>query len=311
MAGSGRVPPRMGTSDVRRIEEETELLRRVDYEQGGAACRDRAIVAAAWNDGTLRAAAAPGVRRRLLVALADQHNLAAWAGFDTGLVRSPERHWARARELAQEAGHRELVANVHYRVGRLRLHHRDPLGALSSFHSGLSVSSGAHTTALLTANCAWASARLGDSGEAVRCLRVARGAFDRGATPAGGWARFFDEADFSAMTGVVLTELVGGGEAGHGSEAVEALTAAVRGYSAGMARSRTFCLIALATMCLHRNDFDGAAEAGGRAVASAGAIGSSRVADRLAVVRELADRHPGEDGARRLAASIAAFVPPG
>ncbi|MFD7657260.1 tetratricopeptide repeat protein [Actinosynnema sp. NPDC059797] len=313
MADRGHVPARIGVADVVEVEEETRRLREVDYRQGGGACRDAAIVVAAWSGRLCAAAATDAVRRRLLVALADVHNLAAWACFDTGLDRAALRHWGQAERLAAEAGHEDLVANIHYRVGRLRLHRGAVGEALSCFGRGLVSARRAgssHATAILRANQAWALACRGERAEALRRLGQAHEAFAATtATAVPGWARFFDETDLGAINGLVHTGLARTVDPAHAASAIPALTSAVAAYPEGMDRSRALSLIALTANHLVDNDFERAAETGERALALAGEVESTRVADQLRPVGRLAGRYRGDARARELAGRIAAFAP--
>ncbi|WP_053716061.1 hypothetical protein [Saccharothrix sp. NRRL B-16348] len=313
MAEPQHVPAHIGVADVERLAAETERLRGVDYRRGGGACRESAIECATRHDRLLDAAAPGTVRRRLLVALADLHNLAAWTCFDTGFEDTATRHWDLALGMAVEAGHHDLAANIHYRVGRLRLHGGRRREALEAFSAGLVAARRAgsrRAVAMLRANQAWAHAGLGDEAEAVRLLNLAHDEFARASGPAPGWARFFDEPDLCGLTGVVLTDLARTVDPAHTAPAIDSLTAAVAGYSAGMTRSRAFSLMALAANHLVDGDCDQAADVGGQALALAGAIRSTRVADRLRPLRRLADRHPGNPHARTLSARVAAFTPP-
>jgi tetratricopeptide (TPR) repeat protein len=313
MAEPRHVPAHIGVEDVERLEAETERLRGVDYREGGGACRDSVIDCAARHDRFLDADATGAVRERLLVALADLHNLAAWTCFDTGREAAAARHWDRALAMACEVGHHDLEANIHYRVGRMRLHGGRRREALEAFAAGLVAARRAGSSraaAMLHANQAWAYAGSGDAGEAVRLLNLARDEFARASGPTPGWARFFDEPDLCGLTGVVLTELARTVDPARTASAIDSLNAAVAGYSDGMARSRAFSLMALAANHLVDRDFDQAAEVGGRALAAAGAVGSTRVADRLQPLRRLADRYPRNAHARTLSARIAAFTPP-
>lgn len=313
MAEHQHLPSRIGVEDVARLEQETERLRGADYRRGGGVCRDSVMVTAAWHDQLLAVEASTAVRTRLLAALADAHNLAAWTCFDTGLEEAATRHWDRALDLAEEAGHQDLVANIHYRVGRLRLHHGRCREALELFDLGLAAAGRAgsrHAEAMLHANQAWARAGLGDRREALRLLNQAQDEFAR--VPSGqvpGWARFFDATDLSALTGVVLTELARRVDRAHTATAIPALTTAVAGYSAEMTRSRALSLVAMTANHLVDCDFDEAAAVGARALAEAGAVSSTRVADRLRPLRRLADRYRANPHARLLSARIAAFAP--
>ncbi|QFZ18128.1 hypothetical protein [Saccharothrix syringae] len=312
MADRGQYPARIGAADVAELEERTRGLRARDYRGGGGTCRGAAIAAAAAGERLLGATASPRVRRRLLVALADLHNLAAWTCFDTGLDGPAVRHWTRAEELAASADSPELVANIHYRVGRLHLHRGDPVAALGCFGQGLVAARRAgspHATAILRANQAWALAGRGDRAAALRRLGQAHEAF-AACRPADApaWARFFDETDLTAINGMVHTELARTVDPVHAATAIPALTSAVAGYPGDMHRSRTLSLIALTANHLVDNDFAEAAAVGERALELAAGVDSARVADRLRPVGELAGRYRGDARARELAGRIAAFA---
>ncbi|WP_433271987.1 tetratricopeptide repeat protein [Actinosynnema sp. CS-041913] len=313
MAERRSVPARIGMGDVERLEAETERLRGLDYRQGGGVCRDAVIVTAAWNDQLLRSTSTEIVRTRLHVALADVHNLAGWTCFDTGLEQAATRHWDQALVLAAEVGHQALIANIHYRSGRLRLHNGRRREALEVFDRAVMAAKRArshHATAMLRANEAWAHAGLGDQGMAVIRLRQAYEDFARpSANGVPAWARFFDETDLSALTGVVHTELARTVDPGHTATAIPALTAAILGYPDAMTRSRALSMIALTANHLLDNDFAHADLVGRRAIATAGTVSSIRVADRLQPLRHLADRYRGDPHAQALAARIAAFIP--
>jgi ATP/maltotriose-dependent transcriptional regulator MalT len=88
------------------------------------------------------------------------------------------------------------------------------------------------------------------------------------------WARFHDETDLTAMTGVVHAEL------GDTRQAIPALSSAIERFGAEMARSRTFCLIALASCHFLDGDLDEGQSVGKRAMGSARELRSERVWDR-------------------------------
>ncbi|MBP2335361.1 tetratricopeptide (TPR) repeat protein [Saccharothrix coeruleofusca] len=301
------VPERVGFEDVARIEEGTAVLRQEDYRAGGGACRDAAVASAQWHDRLLDARATHAVRVRLLVALADAHNLAAWTCFDTGVNQAAGRHWARALELATEAGHDDLAANIHYRTGRLHLHRGACDDALLEFDRGAAVAVSAHSKAILHVNQAWAHAAVGNVRPALECLRRAHDQFDR-ASEVADWARFFDGTDLTAMTGVVHTELARTVDRAHSATAIRLLTAAAAGYGPNMARSRALSLIALTTNHLLAHDFDEAASVCEEALEASRGIGSTRLADRLAPVRGLAMLHRENADAAGVAARVDAFV---
>src|SRR6185295_854155 len=82
--------------------------------------------------GTMRDA----VLTRLCTAVADLYNLAGWTSFDEDRPEAALEAFARALELAVEAGNDDLQANIHYRVGRLRLHYGAVDAAVTEFSRG-------------------------------------------------------------------------------------------------------------------------------------------------------------------------------
>ncbi|GAA1305265.1 transcriptional regulator [Saccharothrix xinjiangensis] len=278
-------PARIGTTDVRRLESATRVLREQDYRDGGGSCRTAVRSQVAHGRRLLRAQAREAVRDRLLVALADLHNLAGWVAFDTGHPRAARTHYRSALTLLDGHAQQDLVANVHYRIGRIHLHHRDHTGALREFGHALAAAErvgSSRTAAIVFANQAWAHALRGSRVEALTLLVRAE---DRLASAAGSaapsWAGFFDPTDLQAMIGVVHAELAVRGDRTSLRVAVPALTAAVEGYGASMRRSAAFCLTALALGHVLDGDPVAGAGTGGRALEAARELTSTRVADRM------------------------------
>jgi tetratricopeptide (TPR) repeat protein len=129
-------PAHIGMTDVRTVEESTQVIRALDYRCGGGSCRKALGRHAAKCETLLKAEATEPVRERLLVALADLHNLAGWTSFDVGAVEEAHSHFDRALELARPSHNDDLVANILYRSGRVYLHHNDPERALAMFQLG-------------------------------------------------------------------------------------------------------------------------------------------------------------------------------
>lgn len=286
------LPIQIETTDVESLEAAVGVLRALDYRQGGAFCRDavRVVKTASLllNWGTV-----PGpLRARLCTVLADVHNLLGWTEFDIGR-RDPARHrFERALDLATQAGNDNLVANIHYRLGRVHLHHHDVDSALAEFARGREAalrSGSARALAILTANEAWAHAMSGDEQAALSRLTEAESAFaDAASWPEPQpWEAFFGEADMAAMRGTVLTELAEVVSPRHGAPAVTQLTQAVSGYGDDMARSRSLTMIMLAQNHARQGNLEEAAEIGGEAVDLARRVGSIRPKDRLRPLERL------------------------
>ncbi|MFD9704369.1 hypothetical protein [Lentzea sp. NPDC059081] len=285
MANPAYFPPphsaRIGTSDVEQLESQTRSLRSVDYQHGGGACRDAVVVRIYWAQQLLAAEASDPVRSRLLSAVADLHNLAGWTSFDSGQVGAAYHHFDRALDFARHD--EDLTTNIVYRRGRVHLHHGAPGDALAYFQRGAFAPL---ASSIMYANEAWAYARQARSDEAVRALGKAKDSFaSADLAHAPDWARFHDETDLTAMTGIVHTEL------GDTRAAVPALTSAVEGFGPAMARSRTFCLIALATCHFLDGDVDEGQTVGAQAMSAAEGLRSERVWDRTRPMIQAAAAH--------------------
>ncbi|QFZ19767.1 hypothetical protein [Saccharothrix syringae] len=308
---------RIGKTDVEHLEAATRELRRLDYHDGGGACREALRAEVAHGHRLLRVHAAEPVRGRLLVAVADLHNLAGWAEFDAGRRRSARNHHRTALELLTEQAEHDLTANVCYRSARLHLHRRDAVRALRDLERGRAsadLAGSPRTSAIVSANQAWAHAMLGAHTEALALLHRAEEEFaaitDTEPPP---WAAFFDATDLRAMTGVVHTELARSHDIAHTRSAMPALETAIGGYGDGMRRSRVFSLIALALNHLLVGDHDSATRTTFQAMVDANGLASTRVADRMLPLLRHCERNPAPtltDLAHRLRTFIDRTRPP-
>lgn len=303
---------RVGMSDVVRVERGIRKLRALDYRSGGGSCSQAVRRSLREFEGMLDRADGDTVRERLSVAIADLHNLAGWTSFDLGLVTDAHEQFDRALELAKAAENDDLVANIHYRKGRVYLHHDDPGKALDEFNQGrhpAKRASSALALAILSANQAWAHAKMGHDAEAVRLLDQARTEFDRSDVDnAPPWAAFFDETDLTAMIGTVHTELAQTHDPSHAKPAITALNSAIEGYGDDMARSRAFNLTALAINHLIQGDFDASLTASEQAVELSAGIQSTRIKDRMRPLRERSKHHAHSGDAREIAERIDTFL---
>jgi tetratricopeptide (TPR) repeat protein len=299
----------IGAADVDGLETATRTLRALDYEHGGGACVDAVLAQLSTARRLLRKPASEDVQTRLQAALADLHNLAGWILFDLGRTEAARTHFDEALEFARAADNSSLAANIHYRLGRVFLHHNALTDALREFDaSGQDAAGSELDLAIVDVNRAWTHAKLGASDEAVRLLsRAHRNFTEADPERVPDWARFFTENDLTAMTGAVHASLADAGDLSHLDDAVPALTTAVDGYDERMARSRVLSLIELAVSTLLAGDLDHGADLGTAAVRGAVAIKSARTADRMRPLRQAALRHPNHDGARELAAQLAAL----
>ncbi|MDS0135305.1 MULTISPECIES: hypothetical protein [unclassified Amycolatopsis] len=299
-------------TDVAQLEAAVGVLRALDYRQGGGFCRD-AVQVVKTASVLLHWGTVPDpLRARLYTVLADVHNLLGWTEFDIGRDEPARRRFERALDIAAEAGNESLIANIHYRLGRVHLHRHDADGALAEFARGRAAarrSDSRRALAILAANEAWACAMAGDEHSALTRLEEAEAAFataDSWPEPRP-WEAFFRETDMAAMRGTVLTELATAVAARHSGAAITQLTAAADRYGADMARSRSLTLIMLAQNHALRGDVDEATRIGAEAVDLAGTVGSVRPKDRLAPLERLLTHHRSDPAARGLADRIAHY----
>ncbi|WP_410655189.1 tetratricopeptide repeat protein [Amycolatopsis sp. lyj-112] len=302
---------RVGQSDIDRLEGVVAALRARDYREGGGSCRELLRVLQPYGAALRRGMMSEALERRLAGVVADLYNLMGWTEFDAGRPVRAERHFRRALELAEESGHDDLSANVHYRLGRVYLHHRSPAEALVQFGQGQRAARRAGTPlsqAILSANQAWAYALLGDVRQALDKISLAPEQFaDASGDSVPSWSAFFTANDMAAMIGTVRTELARLVDVRHSRKAIPALTEAVDGYGADMARSRSLTMIWLAVDHALEGDLDRAAEVGLAAMEIADGIRSVRTRDRLRPLSESVRKRVPDINARDLLDRIATF----
>jgi tetratricopeptide (TPR) repeat protein len=309
---------RIGMTDVHRIESGSHRARTLDYRYGGGSGKETALRELRRAHALLEAPATEQVKSRLYTAAADLHSLTGWIMFDLGQLTTANACFTQALRLAHAADNTDLLANIHYRMGRIHLHHGDPARAVAHFERGAAfadANKSALAMAILSANQAWAHAVMGRTAESLRQLGNAIDTFTQttqATTPP--WAAFFDNIDLTAMAGIVYTMLARRVDNSYTSFAIPALTTAVTGYGDAMARSRTFALIALAVGHLIGGDPDEGTKIGAQAVEAAARLASTRVVDRMRPLREEARRRVGNTDARDLAERISRLttskVPP-
>ncbi len=291
--------------DAGLIERQTRFLRAVDHRLGGGHCLDDALTLI-YRTRHLPVLPAGNGQERLDIAMADLHDLAAWASFDIGLVPQADRYFTRALALAGRGGDDRLVADIFRRIGVMRMHEGDPGEALGYFQFGLQTAGGAgagQPTGILLVHQAWAHAAMGAADEACELMANGRNRFASAGEPGS-----FTQNDMLAATGTVHSELAHRVDPEHARSAIAALTEATGGYGNDRARSRTFSQITLAMCHLVDGDVDHGVDIGLRALASAENLASVRVRDCLRPLGADAERLGTHPGAWELATRISAFV---
>lgn len=264
---------------VKQLRAMTAALRAVDYRYGGGSCRTQVQALLSWCDKAFAHSADTAVHDEFRRAIAELHALAGWTAFDAGLGGSAHRHFHLALHFAEDE---DLVANIRYRMGRVHLHHGGPAEALGMFRLAGFVATSHHTNAILAANQAWSHAEMGQRVSALALLGRAHDEFARADVDnAPPWAAFFDAHDLAGITGTIYTSLARTVDPDFARPAITSLRQAVTGYHDGMARSRTFALIALSLNHLVEGDADEAAAVAGLAVAQSGDVLSARTRKKL------------------------------
>lgn len=299
------VPDKIGSIDVANLEHLTRILRAVDYQNGGGACREAVIAQTAHARAMMRSVCTEDVRRRLHLAVADLHNLAGWTSFDVGLHSNARLHFSLALEQAKGADNLSLAANILYRQGRVHLHRGFLDQALRFFQLGQIAAQDAEdplTVAMLHANLGWTHAMMGNSSKALSALGRAEDEFVRGEDNLPAWVAFFGAADLSALTGMVYSLLPGDGNV---DMAIINLSNSIEARGDGTARSTIFELTALSATRLRAGDTSGGVADGTQAVVLAEQVRSVRTIDRLGPLRQAAQAHPDDEGAVELVHRIA------
>lgn len=104
------LPSRLGMSDMTRLQALTERLRTLDRTYGGYAATLSS--AAEWHTRLLSVPATDSVTNALGSTLAELHNVAGWACYDSGLHRHAGHHFNRAVELAGQVADGYRVADA-------------------------------------------------------------------------------------------------------------------------------------------------------------------------------------------------------
>jgi transcriptional regulator with XRE-family HTH domain len=122
------VPARIGRADVEAIHDLTRAVAVAAATVGGQA--GPACSLADWADRCLTAEASEATRRALLSALAELHVIAAWCCHDSYAPVPAHQHFARAVELATEAGDSYRASYALRYAANMLIHRDQPNNAL-------------------------------------------------------------------------------------------------------------------------------------------------------------------------------------
>lgn len=275
----------LGAGDVERLDALTSLYRSIDYEYGGGLLYAEVSRFAESMSDLIDSPSTEPTKRRLLSAIAAARQLAGWTAFDSGRHSDAQRHWLSAERAAVAAEELRLAARVRYSQARQfqHLHHnRDALESLHLARAQLDGHATPAITAMLHGSEAASLAALGDEKAALRSLQSAADSHETivvDAEPE--WMRFYDHGEILAQYGRVYRDLARR-DARRGPEAVQWVTAAVRGFGAQNVRSEVLNEVGLCSALFLAHEPDEAVSAGLRAIARADQLSSRRIHDRIA-----------------------------
>jgi tetratricopeptide (TPR) repeat protein len=118
------LPSQLSNTQLAQVRDLTRRLDRATVTLGSSP-----EVSSAATTMAERLLSVPGpeqIRRALLIAVAELHIQAGWAGFDAGLYEQAMHHYARALELGTEAGDAYLQALVLNYAGLATVEHGHP-----------------------------------------------------------------------------------------------------------------------------------------------------------------------------------------
>ncbi|MFR9727653.1 helix-turn-helix domain-containing protein [Saccharopolyspora sp. MS10] len=306
-----RAPRRIGSSDIRALDELIVALRRIDHRYGGVGQYGTISATTRRAERMLRGLMCEQVRGELLAALCRLHATAGWTAVENGLLSTGQEHFGRALDYGRDGSDPLAIARTLYAAGRAELHFGHPNSALKLFQLGTIRAEGsALVGAVLQLNSAWAAAHC-ERRDSVRRLleqgRALHATADRGADYEP--FRWFGEADLLGMTGTVQLVL------GEHEAAATHLARAVAARGPGEVRSAVFELASLGEAKLALGDHGAGFRHGRRALLLAAGVRSARLRGRLAGLRGrcadlLGTGHPWRDCAAELATGIDGVMAP-
>ncbi|MER7048267.1 regulator [Streptomyces jumonjinensis] len=315
--GAGRVPPqgtggvprqravdrgtdrgpgqRVTGGDIAALRSVGELFRTLDHAYGGGHAR-QALVRYLEHEAEpmLRGTYGEVLGRRLFAAVADLTRLVGWTSYDIAAHGLAQRYFVQALRLAQAAGDRAYGSYVLVTMARQAVylgHGREAVQLTRVAQQGVGPSAPPVVQALLHAVEARGHGVLGEAractGSLVRAERALGAARAGDEVPY--WARFFDEAQMADEFGHCYRDLQ------QYRQAVQYAERSLQLRPTGLARSRLFCRVVLASARLGLGELDQACALGAEAALQASEMRSARA---LEYVRDFERRlEPYRDAA--------------
>lgn len=209
---SGSGSRHVGTTDVQRVRQTTELFAQMDNRFGGGHARHALIQFLASDvEQMLSGSFAEETGRKLFSSVAEATLLAAWMSYDSGLHGLAQRYFIQALALAQSANDKLLAGSILDAMS----HQATFIGRFqeaANLAKAARLGTQAAATPTLTAHFhimeARALARLGDARGCDSALSEAVKEFEkRNPEDDPEWIQYFDEAELAAEFGHCFRDL--------------------------------------------------------------------------------------------------------
>ncbi|MCG8925624.1 helix-turn-helix domain-containing protein [Lentzea sp. CC55] len=274
---------RLGSSDVKRLLNETARARRLDNYFGGADTYRIYARLVEETEALVRAASCTSETKRACTAvIAERAQLAGWAAFDAGLHAEATEHYQTSFDAATEAGHSVLAGNALAFLAYQQVTCKNPNidMAIASYETAKK-----HATprvrALLLERMAWTHAVAGQADETERALATAAEVVHQASSrPEPDWVFWVDEDEIKIMSGRCWTQLR------RPLRAVPLLEDALSRFDDTHARDKAIYLTSLAHAYLDAGEVEQSATITQRAIDLAMGVGSVRPVERISNVTD-------------------------
>jgi len=286
--GVGR---RVGDSLITTLEHRVIQLRHADdYISGRSSYVLVRQELSATTDLLRNAALTDDQARRVLSAMGELAQLAAWVAADAGLYREASRYIQGGVVAANAADDQPLAANIistfSYQLSNTGDPRRGAMIARTAY-AGARHTATAATKALLLERVAWGDAKSGDLASCRRSLGIVHETFDQ-SNPSEdpSWVYWLSRQEIEVMEGRCLTELK------QAAEAESVLRTAMEGYDRAI-RENSLYLSWLAEDYVLLEEIERAAEVAGRVLDLSIRANSARTDERIRQLAGLLQRYSG------------------
>lgn len=249
--------PRVGMSDVDRLETEFARLVAADNRFGGSISLETRALAFAHHAMELQAVGytTQRVRARLYGLTAAFTSTALWAAVDDHAPDRAQRHLDRAMTLAGLSGNSEILVRLWGHAAILANQQRRPHDALAAAQAGRASSVCRRDPlfrSLTAARLAGIQAKTGQRSAVLRSLGQAAEAFEQAdhRAPRPAWMTFFDRSELDGLSALAL------GRLGEHSQAEAYLHRTLSRLRPGYDRNRAYYGALLALAQLRQRDVE-------------------------------------------------------